>query len=119
MGDSDGVEGEGRHGVNRIARLSSPSGRFPGVDIVPHHPSMDSDPITTPGMIPDMTWPTAPGCLSRPAGPCRRGARSQVPTGESPSFAGAIGPGLPGPWVISDEGGHRVPQPSRPPSVRR
>ena len=43
----------------------------------------------------DMTRPAAPGCLSRPAGPCRRGARTPGShiRGSTSSFAGAIGAG--------------------------
>ena len=43
----------------------------------------------------DMTRPAAPGCLSRPAGPCRRGARTPGShiRGSASSFAGAIGAG--------------------------
>ena len=110
-GDSDGVGGEGRRGVNRIARLPSPSGRFPGADMVPH-PSMDS-----PGMIPDMTWPTVPGCLSRPAGPCRRGARPRSQLGSLPpsperSARGSLDPGSSRTRAVTGFPNPRNPRPS-------
>ena len=101
-GCKSGARGIGQRGTLRLASLRwvlcGFAGRAEGPDVTAP-PSNRSRRVPTacrpPPRSRDMTRPAAPGCLSRPAGPCRRGARTPGShiRGSASSFAGAIGAG--------------------------